>query len=183
MRPFRLLHRHPLRPRLRIRRAAHSARPLWLLLALVAGACAQVTPAIGPWPAPGGAGDPGGDETVARFVSLLEDRRAREGCPRLVWDGRVAAVAVAHSRDMARRGYFSHVSPEGRDPFDRLDTAGIRYTRAAENIAHGQRTGDAVFAEWVASPGHRANMLDCRFTHHGVGREGVVWTHVLIRPL
>jgi uncharacterized protein YkwD len=184
MRPFRLwlLRRLARRLARRLPRAARSARPLGLVLALVTGACAQLPPVTGPWPVPGGSGDPGGDEAVTRFVSLLHDRRAREGCPRLVWNERVAAVAVAHSRDMDQRGYFSHVSPEGRDPFHRLEAAGIRYARAAENIAHGTRTGDSVFAEWVASPGHRSNMLDCRFTHHGVGREGVVWTHVLIRP-
>jgi uncharacterized protein YkwD len=83
---------------------------------------------------------------------------------------------------MQRRGYFSHTTPEGRDPFDRLRAAGIGFVAAAENIAQGPTTGDDVFAGWLASPGHRQNMLDCRFTRHGVGLHGGFWTHVLIRP-
>jgi uncharacterized protein YkwD len=94
----------------------------------------------------------------------------------------VAAVAASHSHDMVHRGYFSHVSPDGRDPFDRLTAAGIGYTAAAENIAYGRSTGDEVFAQWMTSPGHRTNMLNCRYTHQGVGRHDTHWTQVLIRP-
>jgi uncharacterized protein YkwD len=122
------------------------------------------------------------DPAIARFADLLNARRARDGCPALAWDDAVAAVAAAHSRDMAERDYFSHVSPQGRDPFHRLQAAGVAFVAAAENIAYGRDTGDGLFEQWLASPGHRGNMLDCRFTRHGVGRHGVHWTQVLIRP-
>lgn len=83
---------------------------------------------------------------------------------------------------MADRGYFSHVSPDGTDPFDRLRAAGIGFVAGAENIAYGQSTGDDVFAQWMASRGHRGNMLSCQYTRQGVGRHGTHWTQVLIRP-
>ena len=130
---------------------------------------------------PPGTGNPAG-AAVAQFVQRLAVARERAGCPPLVWDAAVAAVAESHSRDMRERGYFSHTSPEGDDPFDRLDRAGIPFLAAAENVAYGQRTGDAVFAQWVGSPGHRDNMLNCTYTRQGVGRYGVYWTQVLIRP-
>jgi uncharacterized protein YkwD len=173
-------------------RRVSSARAL-ACLALLAG-CVYVpegppSDAPGPGPAPPPASPPGSDPgarpadpDIARFADLLDARRARDGCPALAWDHAVADVAAAHSRDMAERGYFSHVSPEGRDPFHRLQAAGIAFVAAAENIAYGRDTGDGLFEQWLASPGHRGNMLDCRFTRHGVGRHGVHWTQLLIRP-
>ena len=77
------------------------------------------------------------------------------------------AVARAHSADMRDRGYFDHVDPEGLDPFDRAEQAGL--TALAENIAVGQPDPAAVMADWMNSPGHRANILDCSLTHLGVG--------------
>ncbi|HEY7728030.1 MAG TPA: CAP domain-containing protein, partial [Candidatus Eisenbacteria bacterium] len=101
----------------------------------------------------------------------------------LTWDPRVAAVAEGHSRDMVDRSYFSHVSPDGETPWDRLAAAGISYSAAGENIAYGYPTGSAVLAAWLGSPGHRANIENPSFTRHGVGLVGTYWTHVFIRPV
>jgi uncharacterized protein YkwD len=71
---------------------------------------------------------------------------------------------------MALRGYFDHTTPEGQQPWDRMDDAGVRgWTNAGENIAYGYETADAVQAGWMDSPGHRANILTPGFTHVGVG--------------
>lgn len=159
-------------------------RPWPLLVVLCVSAiigCAMHLPASAP-AEPAFSGGLAADGPIARFVDLLADERARRGCPPLAWDARVAGVAGAHSRDMVERGYFSHVSPEGHDPFDRLAAAGIGYSAAAENIAFGRRTGDGVYAQWLGSPGHRDNMLECSYTHHGVGLHASYWTHILIRP-
>jgi uncharacterized protein YkwD len=153
----------------------------WIAVAACAPLAEVVTPP-GTRPAPGAAEPRPADAEAARFAERLNERRALDGCPRLVWDDAVAAVAASHSRDMARREYFGHTSPEGVGPFDRLRAAGIAFTAAAENIARGPATGDAVFEGWLASSGHRENMLDCRFTRQGVARHGGYWTQVLIRP-
>lgn len=42
-------------------------------------------------------------------------------------------------------------------------------------------TGNAVLAAWLNSSGHRANIENANFTHHGVGKAGTSWTHVFIR--
>ncbi|HEX2188766.1 MAG TPA: CAP domain-containing protein, partial [Longimicrobiaceae bacterium] len=75
------------------------------------------------------------------FVSLVNEHRARLGCPSLSWDGRVAEVASGHSRDMALRGFFAHVTPDGVDPWQRLARGGVGYSTAGENIAHGITSG------------------------------------------
>lgn len=119
---------------------------------------------------------------VGNFVTLMNDHRERVGCPPLVWNGQVAAVAQAHSRDMVDRGYFSHTDPDGDSPFDRLRAAGVSYRSAAENIAKGYPSAAAVLGGWLDSSGHRANIENCNLTEHGVGLEANHWTHVFIRP-
>ena len=122
------------------------------------------------------------DPDVEQFVSLLNAHRADVGCPALEWNGAVAEVAQAHSVDMATRSFFSHTNPDGKSPFDRLSEAGVAYSSAGENIAHGYPTAAAVLAGWLGSPGHRANIENCALTQHGVGLHAVRWTHVFIRP-
>lgn len=123
------------------------------------------------------------DPAVEEFIRLLNGRRSRMGCPELKWDDRAASVAKSHSRDMARRNYFSHINPEGKDSFDRLRASHVRYSLAGENIAAGVKSGQGAYELWLNSPDHRENMLDCRFTHQGVGKVGNRWTQILLRPL
>lgn len=131
---------------------------------------AVVPPATGP-----------SDPQVAAFVTLVNQHRASLGLAPLAWRADVAAVAQAHSQDMLDRNYFSHTTPEGATPWDRLAAAGITYASAGENIAYGYPTAETVLAAWLASPGHKANIENPNFTHHGVGLAGTYWTHVFIQ--
>jgi uncharacterized protein YkwD len=139
------------------------------------GACASDA-AIGPDP------DIGLSSSITSFVQLLNDHRTSLGCPALSWNDEVAAVAQAHSEDMVARDFFSHTNPDGDSPFDRLHAAGISYTAAAENIAYGYPSAEAVLEAWLGSPGHRANIENCSLSEHGVGLDGTHWTHLFIRP-
>ena len=154
------------------------ARALVAIVVLVAS-CVAVQPAP---PATMGAGpaDPAG--AIAEFVRLAEDARADAGCAAaLAWHDGVANVAQAHSDDMQRNDYYDHVDRAGRTPMERIQAAGIPVWAVAENIAAGQPSGAIVFRSWMDSPGHRRNLLNCEYTHHGVGLAGRYWTHVLVR--
>jgi uncharacterized protein YkwD len=119
-------------------------------------------------PAPAvAAAAPAADDPAAHVLALVNAERAAAGCGPLSADGRLAGVARAHSEDMRDRGFFDHVNLDGLDPFDRADRAGAR--ALAENIAQGQRDAADVMTSWMNSPGHRANILDCRLTRLGVG--------------
>ncbi|MGZ0050721.1 CAP domain-containing protein [Brevibacillus gelatini] len=100
---------------------------------------------------------------------LLNVARLRAKLPVLTWDEQVAAVARAHSNDMAQHNYFSHHSPTTGSPFDRLKKAGIRYSYAGENIAYGQLDGIEVHMGWMNSSGHRQNLLNPNYRQLGVG--------------
>jgi uncharacterized protein YkwD len=106
----------------------------------------------------------GAEEQV---LALVNAARAEAGCGALTGDGSLASVARAHSVDMRDRGFFSHVNPDGLDPYDRAERAGL--DARAENIAYGQQNAADVMEAWMDSSGHRANILDCELTALGVG--------------
>jgi uncharacterized protein YkwD len=110
-------------------------------------------------------------------VSRTNTERARAGCPALRVDPRLTAAARAHSADMVNRHYFDHPSPDGDTPQDRSSAAGYA-DYGGENIAYGQDSAAEVVNDWMNSPDHRANILDCGFTAIGVGldRRGMYWT-------
>src|SRR5262245_59220852 len=124
---------------------------------------------------------PDSPSEVQSFVSLVNQHRKAVGCNPLTWSDKVAAVASAHSRDMARNNYMSHTDSQGQSPFDRLRLAGIPFRAAAENIAVGQPTGRAVLQSWLASPGHREHIETCAYEIHGVGLTSKHWTHMMVR--
>ena len=159
-----------------LRRWAATIRPLVLLVTLGALAPAACGSDAGVGP------DPDVNPAVTTFVELMNAHRSSIGCPVLSWNPQVADVARAHSEDMVARDFFSHTNPDGDSPFDRLRDAGVSYSAAAENIAYGYPTAEAVLSGWLGSPGHRANIENCALTEHGVGLDGSHWTHVFIRP-
>ncbi len=104
-----------------------------------------------------------------KVLELVNAERAKYGLSALSWNDELAQVARAHSKDMATRGFFSHNTPEGKTPFDRIKSAGISYRSAGENIAAGQKTPEEVVEAWMNSEGHRANILNSSYTQIGVG--------------
>ncbi|HET6765035.1 MAG TPA: CAP domain-containing protein [Longimicrobiaceae bacterium] len=129
-----------------------------------------------------GGNAPAPDEAAQRVHALVNEHRARRGCPALAWDAGAARAAQAHSADMRTRLYFSHTSPDGHSPFDRLDAAGLAWRAAAENIAQNPGSPDDVVRAWLNSAGHRANIENCQLTRHGVGVSGTYWTDLFYTP-
>jgi uncharacterized protein YkwD len=104
---------------------------------------------------------------VAIMLSDLNTRRTAVGLPSLALDPQLCQVAREHALDMAERGYFDHVTPEGESPFDRLDRAHIRFSWVGENIA---LDGSPTMADhdWWNSLEHRSNMLQPHFARVGI---------------
>ena len=129
---------------------------------------------------------PSVDSSVLAFerevVRLVNVERRRMGLGELTYDWEIGRVARIKSEDMRDKRYFSHTSPTYGSPFQMLRSFGISYRSAGENIARGQTTPAAVVSAWMASPGHRANILNASFTHIGVGYAsgGNYWTQIFI---
>ncbi len=104
----------------------------------------------------------------SEMLNLVNHERTSRGIPALQFDVKLRDVARAHSRDMFARGYFSHIDPDGKSPFDRMQAAGISFTEAGENIAYAPTT---ILAHngLMDSPGHRENILNPNFHKIGIG--------------
>lgn len=116
-------------------------------------------------------------------VKLTNAERTKAGLSPLQTDAKLMAAAREKSQDMQTNKYFSHTSPTFGSPFDRMKALGIAYKGAGENIAQGQRSPQEVVQAWMESPGHRANILNGKFTHIGVGyvKTGNYWTQQFIQ--
>jgi len=126
--------------------------------------------------------------TAAEVIKLTNAERTANGCRALTTNAALTRAAQGHSDDMAAKNYFSHPSQDGRSPFDRMKAAGYSYRMAAENIAAGQRTPQAVVSGWMNSEGHRKNILNCSLTEIGVGvatggSYGIYWTQNFGTPM
>jgi len=121
---------------------------------------------------------------AVEFTQLTNNHRESLGLNPLLWDQGTYEVALAHSQDMQTLDYFSHTNLEGESPFDRLANANISYSYAGENIAMGYTSPSEVLNGWLNSPGHKANIENPNYTHHGVGYvpDGHYWTHVFLKP-
>ncbi|MFB7513536.1 CAP domain-containing protein [Streptomyces sp. NPDC056144] len=112
-------------------------------------------------------------DTAADFVrdvvALANEERDKAGCGPLHTETHLRNAAQGHADDMARRDYYQHDSPEGRDAGDRITGAGYTWSRWGENIHRGPRTPADAMSDWMDSPSHRENILDCAFKDIGVG--------------
>ena len=115
-------------------------------------------------------------------IRLVNEIRVKNGLNTLTADWELSRVARYKSQDMKDNNYFSHTSPVYGSPFDMIKSFGISYRTAAENIAKGQTSPQAVVNAWMNSSGHRANILNASYKKIGVGyvSKGHYWTQMFI---
>ena len=104
----------------------------------------------------------------AGLAGAHNEVRARRGLGALRVDDRLVRAAQGHADDMARRRRMAHRGSDCSSPFRRMERAGYRYGRAAENVAAGQETLEELMSDWMRSPGHRRNILG-PYTEIGTG--------------
>jgi uncharacterized protein YkwD len=108
----------------------------------------------------------------AELFARVNQVRAEHHLNPLRGSTELAAVARSHAEDMARRGYFAHESPEGKNALDRAQSAGLSgFKLLAENIGASTVGGDrleAIVDEWMNSHDHRENVLNPAFNTAGV---------------
>jgi uncharacterized protein YkwD len=105
---------------------------------------------------------------MVQVVRLTNEERKEAGCPALTVDGHLVTASLRQSNYMARTRLFSHVWRDGSTFVDRTEAAGYRQP-AGENIAWGYRSAPEVMDAWMASPGHRKNILNCKAKSFGAG--------------
>lgn len=104
---------------------------------------------------------------VEQVVQLVNKERVKAGLKELVLDREIGKAAAIRAEEIEKS--FSHTRPNGSNFSTVLKESGIRYRSAGENIAWGQRSPEEVMNGWMNSEGHRANILNAKFTKIGVG--------------
>ncbi len=107
----------------------------------------------------------------------------------LQWNEKLAAAALAHSRDMAQRNYFAHEGRDGSEVRHRAVRHGYEWRNIGENIATGQGSAKQVVSGWLVSPQHCANIMEGAFTQMGAAyavnldsETTIYWTQVFGSP-
>ena len=115
-------------------------------------------------------------EVRSAVLCLLNQQRASRGLRKLRANAKLRRAAQRYSENMNANNFFAHVSPTGTTPVERVKAAGYltgaRSWAVGENIAWGEQrlsTPGEIMQSWMESPGHKANILNRRFRHVGIG--------------
>lgn len=110
-----------------------------------------------------------GNLTRAGVIALTNSERAKQGLLALSENVKLNAAAMAKAQDMLKNQYFEHVSPLGAGPAELAKNAGYDFIAFGENLAMGDFKDDAdLVGAWMASPGHRENILNSKYREIGV---------------
>ena len=135
-------------------------RTIGLLTLLTAAIVVSPQPAAA---APSAPSAPSPWETALASTVVIQTNayRSEAGCEPLAVDPMLVEASARQSGYLAAGGRFGHEGPGGSTYRTRARAAG--YTDpVGENLAWGHPTATAVMDAWMASPPHRANILDCR---------------------
>lgn len=104
----------------------------------------------------------------AVLVDLTNEDRVIHGASSLQINPLLVEAAQLKANDMAAKSYFAHTSPEGITPWYWFNLTGYEFNYAGENLAVNFTDSEEVTKAWMASPGHRANILNGRFGEIGI---------------
>jgi uncharacterized protein YkwD len=102
------------------------------------------------------------------IANTNQEREASLGGGQLATSTLLTEAAQLKANDMASKGYFAHVSPDGKTPWYWLDKVGYAYDYAGENLAVNFVNSPDISNAWMASPEHRANILNPVFKDIGI---------------
>jgi len=107
---------------------------------------------------------------VSRVADLINAARRQEGLEPVSPTATLAAAAQRQARALAEAGVVSHTAPDGSTVVGRVQAAGYRsWSALGEVVGAGFASPEAVVAQWLASPSHRAELLNPAFRQLGVG--------------
>ncbi|WP_067508905.1 CAP domain-containing protein [Actinoplanes sp. TFC3] len=151
-----------------------------IALAAAAPAALLAVTAVPAQAAPGGpagaaaAAQPTTEQVLmAEVVALTNEQRVANGCGELAVDEELTIASVRQAHYMAATGDFGHIGWRGSTFESRAEAIGYDYV-AAENVGWGYSGAAGVMDAWMASPGHRANILNCDVRSFGAGVQRAV---------
>jgi len=109
-------------------------------------------------------------EAIGRqLLDRVNEKRRRRGVGELRLSRQLTSAAQGYADRMVEEGFYGHVSPSGDTVLQRVEATGYRPEHTGENLASGPDTVAAAMDGWMASKGHRRNILNSRFRDIGFG--------------
>lgn len=116
--------------------------------------------------------------TKEKVIELSNADRKEKGVEELKESEKLSQAAASKAEDMILNDYFSHTSPEGLTPWRWIEKTGYDYSYAGENLAMDFTSAEKMNEAWLASPTHRANILNEKYKEIGVAtKDGVINSH------
>lgn len=106
--------------------------------------------------------------TAEEVVAVTNAERARQGLDPLIVNQTLSQAALAKGQDMLSDQYWAHVAPDGVEPWDFMQSVGYSYVVAGENLARDFADSNTMMQAWMASPTHRANIVNGRYSEIGI---------------
>lgn len=103
------------------------------------------------------------------LLDATNNQRQKSGVKNLAINPLLQQAAQNKAQDMVNRNYWSHKTPEGKDPWQFIANEGYSYQKAGENLAYGFDDSSSVVTGWMNSTTHRRNLLDKDFAEVGFG--------------
>lgn len=107
--------------------------------------------------------------SIQEVVNLTNQKRVEAGLSTLSLNQTLSSAAYTKGRDMIDRDYWSHVAPDGTQPWKFFNDFGYKYRYAGENLARDFSNSEDAVNAWMNSPTHRENMLNSKYKEIGIG--------------
>lgn len=104
----------------------------------------------------------------SEVIRLTNEKRVQTGLAPLTENSTLSQAAMAKGTDMINRDYWSHVSPDGVQPWKFFTDAGYRYRFAGENLARDFSNPSSAVEAWMASATHKDNILSPKYKEVGI---------------
>ncbi len=104
----------------------------------------------------------------SEVIRLTNEKRAQNGVGALSENKTLDDAALAKGLDMLNKGYWSHVAPDGTQPWAFFTNFGYSYRFAGENLARDFSNPSSAVDAWMNSPSHRENLLNSKYKDIGV---------------
>ena len=127
----------------------------------------------------------------AVLADLTNQERQAQDLPTLAVSPILNQAAEMKAVDMATKGYFAHISPDGKTPWYWLAQVGYQYQYAGENLAVNFTDSKDVTDAWMNSAIHKENIVKENYTEIGTavasgiyqGKEATFVVQVYANPL
>lgn len=102
------------------------------------------------------------------LVEQANKDRAKRNLSPLKYNKKLERAAFLKAENMFKMQYWAHYGPNKESPWQFILQSGYTYAYAGENLAKGFTDSQSVHDAWMASPTHRANILDGQFQDVGI---------------